>query len=82
MAWWSRLSSAFPLLERHAGLEQVFPSLSLAIDRVFSKLFRLSSILFSPNLVILDRLQRYPGLAGHLGAQISFSQDSENFFLS
>jgi hypothetical protein len=56
---------------------------SFADDRsVFSKLFRLSTICFSPNLVILDRLQRCPDLVGHLGAQISFSQDSEEFFLS
>jgi hypothetical protein len=56
---------------------------SFADDQlVFSKLFRLSSIYFSPNQVILDRLQRYPDLIGHLGAQISFSQDSEEYFLS
>jgi hypothetical protein len=54
---------------------------SFADDRsVFSKLFRLSSIYFSPNQVILDRLQHYPDLIGYLGAQISFSQDSEEFF--
>jgi hypothetical protein len=54
---------------------------SFTDDRsVFSKLFRLTSIYFSPNL-ILDRLQ-CPDLVGHLGAQITFSQDSEEFFLS
>jgi hypothetical protein len=42
-AW---LAAALPLSERHAGLEQVFPNLLLAIDRALGKLFRLSNILF------------------------------------
>jgi hypothetical protein len=77
-AWWSRLAAALPLSDRHAGLHRMSLSESFADDRaVFSKLFRLlvvSSIYFFPNQVILDRLRRY--------AQIIFSQDSEEFFLS
>jgi hypothetical protein len=70
-ASWSRIPAAFPLSERHAGPEQVSPSLLSTIDRVFSKLSRLFKHSF---LVILDRLQRYPDLVGHLGAQISFTK--------
>jgi hypothetical protein len=72
-----------PLSERHAGLEQVCPSsnFSVTIDRVFSKLFRLSSMLFFQiYIVIFRRLQRYPDLVGHLGAQFSFFGEFFFFF--
>jgi hypothetical protein len=62
-ASWSRLPAAFPLSERHAWLEQVYLSLSVTIDRVFKS----------------SNIRRYPDLVGHLGAQISFSEDFESF---
>jgi hypothetical protein len=64
-ALWSRLLAAFPLSQCHAGLKQVFPSLSIVCSARFLDYRALFS---SKSIVILDR---NPDLGGHLGAQIT-----------
>jgi hypothetical protein len=66
-----QLSSLF----QNVTQDQVFRSRST----VCSSSFLDYQTFFCPNLVILDRLQRYPDLVGLLGTQISFSEDSEEF---